>query len=280
VIERQMKPGAVEVRLLTPLDIPTAMELSSDAGWNQTEADWQMLLDLEPEGCFGIECDGRIVATTTLICYGRELAWIGMVLTHQDYRHRGFATRLVETALELARVRRIATVKLDATESGQPLYANFGFVEEQHVERWSGKAQFSGSMPPTAGSLPAEHMNSLDCEAYGADRALVLRYLGARSMPAAADDGYLLNRNGQRAYYLGPCIARSQSAARASIANLLEPSEGSVCFWDLLPNNRRAISLATELGFTRVRRLVRMRYGKPLPSKDELIYAIAGFELG
>jgi GNAT superfamily N-acetyltransferase len=275
-----MKPGAAEMRRLTPLDIPAVMELSSDAGWNQTDADWRMLLELEPEGCFGIECDGRIVATTTLICYGRELAWIGMVLTHQDYRHRGFATRLVETALELSTVRHVATVKLDATESGQPLYAALGFVEEQHVERWSGKAHFSGSMPPSAGRLPGEEMNSLDRDAYGADRALVLRHLSARSMPTATDYGYLLNRNGQRAGYLGPCIARSDSAARASITNTLKLSEGSVCFWDLLPNNRRAISLATELGFTCVRRLVRMRCGKPLPSKDELIYAIAGFELG
>jgi GNAT superfamily N-acetyltransferase len=275
-----MKPGAAEVRRLTPLDIPAAMDLSSDAGWNQTDADWQMLLELEPEGCFGIECDGRIVATTTVICYGRELAWIGMVLTHQDYRHRGFATRLVAAALELSTVQHVATVKLDATESGQPLYAALGFVEEQPVERWSGKAQFSGSMPPSAGRLPGEEMNSLDRDAYGADRALVLRHLRTRSMPIATDHAYLLNRNGQRARYLGPCVARSDSAARASITNFLKPSGGSVCFWDLLPNNRRAISLATELGFTRVRRLVRMRCGNPLPTKDELIYAIAGFELG
>jgi GNAT superfamily N-acetyltransferase len=280
VTERQMKPGAVEVRRLTPLDIPAAMELSSDAGWNQTDADWQMLLDLEPEGCFGIECDGRIVGTTTLICYGRELAWIGMVLTHQDYRHRGFATRLVEAALKLARARHVATIKLDATESGQPLYAALGFVEEQSVERWSGNAQPSVSIPLSAGRLAAEEMNSLDCEAYGADRALMLCYLRARSMPATTESGYLLNRNGQRAGYLGPCIARSDSAARASITSFLKPSEESICFWDLLPNNGWAVTLAAELGFTCVRRLVRMRCGKPLPSKDELIYAIAGFELG
>jgi GNAT superfamily N-acetyltransferase len=280
VIERQMKPDAAEVRRLKPLDIPAAMELSSDAGWNQTEADWRLLLELASDGCFGVECDGRIVATTTLMCYGRELAWIGMVLTHRDYRRRGFAARLVESALHLATTRQVGTVKLDATESGQSLYTALGFLEEQPVERWSAKPQLSASFPPGAGTLGDEVVSSLDCGAYGADRAVLLRRLRTRSVAAVTDGGYLLNRSGQLARYLGPCVARNHSAAKSGITDFVTGRQGSLCFWDLLPNNRSAVSLATDLGFTRVRQLVRMRWGKPLASKDEMIYAIAGFELG
>jgi hypothetical protein len=32
-------------------------------GWNQTEEDWRNLLALEPEGCFAIEREGKVVAT-------------------------------------------------------------------------------------------------------------------------------------------------------------------------------------------------------------------------
>jgi predicted GNAT family acetyltransferase len=59
------------------------------AGWNQTPEDWRRLIELEPFGCFGFVADERLVATTTLLTYHSDMAWIGMVLTHSDYRRRG-----------------------------------------------------------------------------------------------------------------------------------------------------------------------------------------------
>ncbi len=59
-------------RLLTLADIPGAMLLNHAAGWNQTEADWRRVIELEPEGCFCIEREGRLVSTTTTSCYGRD----------------------------------------------------------------------------------------------------------------------------------------------------------------------------------------------------------------
>src|SRR6266850_7622987 len=125
-----------EVRLLRASDIPQAMRLKDAAGWNQTEEDWRRILDLEPEGCFGIEREGRLVATTTAICYGRELAWIGMVLTDPEFRGQGLASQLMRRTLEFLNGRTIQCVKLDATGMGRGLYQKFGFVDECPVERW------------------------------------------------------------------------------------------------------------------------------------------------
>jgi len=36
-----------------------------------------MLMRFDAKGCFGVEVNGRLVATTTLLCYGRLLAWVG-----------------------------------------------------------------------------------------------------------------------------------------------------------------------------------------------------------
>ena len=77
-------PGAI-LRRLVASDIPAAAELSEQAGWNQTPDDWRMLIDLAPEGCLAIEVGGELAATTTLLGYGRRLAWIGMVLTKTSY---------------------------------------------------------------------------------------------------------------------------------------------------------------------------------------------------
>src|SRR5256885_2262747 len=125
------------LRSLTHAHIAQAVDLSALAGWNQTAYDWSLLLDLEPQHCWGIEIDGILAATTTLVSYERRLAWIGMVLTHTEFRRRGLARSLVKHALQAARDQKIETVKLDATELGQPLYESLGFRCEQAIERWS-----------------------------------------------------------------------------------------------------------------------------------------------
>jgi GNAT superfamily N-acetyltransferase len=111
------------------------LAFSSEAGWNQTAGDWQLMVDLYSETCFGMDFDGQLVATTTLACYGERLAWLGMVLTKREFQRRGFARSLVEHALSIADSKRILTVKLDATTQGQPLYERLGFVVEQMVGR-------------------------------------------------------------------------------------------------------------------------------------------------
>jgi GNAT superfamily N-acetyltransferase len=91
------------VRKLRESDLPDAMALVRAANWNQTENDWRHFLEIEPEGAIALELDGRVVCTTTAICYGRDLAWIGMVLTLPECRGRGFALRLMREALTESR---------------------------------------------------------------------------------------------------------------------------------------------------------------------------------
>jgi GNAT superfamily N-acetyltransferase len=238
----------MDIRELTEEDIPGALELSTLAGWNQTAADWRTIMTVSPELCLGIDCDHRLVATTTLVCYETRLAWIGMVLTHPEYRRRGFARALVERAILLAQDRSVATIKLDATDLGRPLYADLGFRDEQPVERW-GAERPEGEGPFETGRL----------EEAG---------------------GYLQHRPGIRAHYLGPIIADSPEVAERLIRRAMEEIDAPKYFWDLLPENRNAAHVATRLGFTPVRRLTRMVMGPNAERDESSVYGIAGFEWG
>lgn len=266
------------VRLLGAADLAAAIELSTLAGWNQTEDDWRMLMELAPQGCFGIDSDGTLVATTTLLCYGQQLAWIGMVLTNPAYRHRGFARTLVTHAVEAADSSGIKTVKLDATDQGQPLYEKLGFKSEGSIERWSRPG--SANLHVTAGEFQPDHGLTSDSVAFGADRSAMLAKLAARSQVHSATDGYLFARAGRTTAYLGPCVASDPRSARALITSTLKESSSAAWSWDLLPQNRFAVALASELGFTRQRVLMRMGRGETLRGSDDMVYAIAGFELG
>jgi GNAT superfamily N-acetyltransferase len=268
----------IRIRMLQACDIPAAVELSTTAGWNQTAEDWLMLTHLEPEGCFALECEGRLAATTTIICYGRQLAWIGMVLTHPDFQRRGFARRLVESALTLAEARRMETVKLDATEQGCRLYESLGFRAEQEIQRWSGCSAVS--LPIETGECFSwKAIEDIDLEAFGANRLPLLKMLARRTQPSCHSAGFLFWRRGSRASYIGPCVARTPEAAKALLETCLAGGEGR-WFWDLLQSNVDAVSLATDAGFRLERNLVRMVRGAQAQGKDEMIYAAAGFELG
>src|SRR5687768_10330031 len=103
------------VRPLTWADIPHADELRALAGWNQTIADWERILSLDPAGSFAAEAEGRLLGTTTTVLHEGGVAWIGMVLVHPGCRKGGIGTALLRSALTRLEGLGAACVKLDAT---------------------------------------------------------------------------------------------------------------------------------------------------------------------
>ena len=275
------------VRTLTPNDIPSAMELSAIANWNQTPEDWLRVMHLYSEGCRCIEEAGSIVATASLLPYGKRLAWIGMVLTRPEYRRRGLAKLLMEDAIASAERSGIRTLKLDATAEGQPLYESLGFVVEQIVERWGRESTATSEAPEAPAATQKDSRNMpispdllhRDAASFGVAREILLKSLRSSGRCTANANGYVLSRSGRVAQYLGPSMAGSHDDARRLIANHLQGASGN-WYWDLLPANNGAVRCAEELGFTRRRTLQRMRRGEAIHTNDDRIYAIAGFELG
>lgn len=269
-----------KIRRLAPADILPAMYLSRAAGWNQVPDDWMRLLELEPEGCFGVEEDGRLAATTTAVCFGQRLAWIGMVLTDPAHRRQGHARRLMEHALEFLHQRQVEWIKLDATEMGHPLYLELGFEDEGSVERWAAVA----SWPPRE-LPPYEPEPHLDLAAFGADRGALLACLAAGESGCNPGLGFAMGRPGANAFSFGPSVARDPETARLLLEWFLGRHPGETVYWDLLPENREAVRLAREFQFEPRRKLLRMvRPGasdaEPLAFDNSLVYATAGFEYG
>lgn len=274
------------VRLLAPDDLPLAVRLSTEAGWNQTPQDWLRLIAFAPDGCFGIECDGRMVSTATVVRYGRPLGWIGMVLTLDAYRGRGYATRLMRRCLEHCEETDVACVKLDATDMGRPLYQRLGFVDEYPVERWlregSGPVPARATPPPAVDFDPTSIL-SLDRAAFGADRGVLLELLRDWGEGHAVEGGYAMSRPGRKWRQFGPCVARTEAAAHALAEGFLRRHGSAPALWDLCPEHPSAPRLAASMGFRPARRLVRMRRGPAVPglaAQSDLVWALAGFEYG
>lgn len=274
--------GSREIlRKLTTDDVPAAVALSTEAGWNQTADDWRMLIELSPEGCLAIEVDGTIASSATLLCYGCRLAWIGMVLTKIKHRGRGFARRLLGETLALADRMGIESVKLDATDQGQPLYEKLGFRAEQPVERWwrPGWAQAAHSGFSAMTNI-ATNWQAADAAAFGVDRSQLLTKLSQRSAPLMVANSYLLTRPGREIAYLGPSVCDSSANARNLFESALQAGSSGGWYWDLMIENALAVTVAKDLGFAPKRHLLRMVRGNDLRGQEQSIYALAGFELG
>ena len=81
-------------------DAQAGMALSTEAGWNQNEADWRFFLS--QGAVFGMRDGPRLVATAALLPYSAGNAWISMVLVTANFRRRGIATKLVDACLNAA----------------------------------------------------------------------------------------------------------------------------------------------------------------------------------
>jgi GNAT superfamily N-acetyltransferase len=273
-----------DLRKLAAGDLTDLENLSRQANWNQTAQDWLRVLELCPEGCIGIERDGRIVSSTTVTCYGPDLAWIGMVLTDPAHRGRGYAARLMREALDWLRARGVACIKLDATAMGQPIYARLGFQDECPIERWRRPAS-AFARPGAPAVFPPGFDAALDLEAFGVSRRELLESLVRIESAHIEGEAYAMGRQGALAWYFGPCVAHSEAAARSLLEWCLLRHGSEDMFWDLLPSNASAVRLATGYGFAPVRSLVRMALrakpgAAPPATHNAAVYAIAGFEYG
>jgi GNAT superfamily N-acetyltransferase len=256
--------------------------LSTEAGWNQTVEDWERLLRLAPEGCFGILDGGRLVASAVAFPYGRRLAWIGMVLTTASHRGKGYARTLMQHCLDYLDAAGVESVKLDATDLGRPVYAKLGFVDERPVSRWLRKP---AALEDVAGEFQGfdDALALADFDAFGADRTALLREFAKHEVLSLPRQALLFTRPGRTARHLGPCVARDADAARSILTHAVALHQQTPILWDIFDENERACALARSLGFEPVRHLIRMYRGPQSAAARGWhpdIYALAAFEYG
>ena len=121
---------------------------------------------------------------------------------------------------------------------------------------------------------------SADQHAFGVERTALLEKLARRNAPITTTNSYLLTRSGREISYLGPSVCDSTLTAQKLMQRALQnPSPGG-WFWDLMVDNKPAVSLAQDLGFAPKRHLLRMVRGKDVRGNEGAVYALAGFELG
>lgn len=277
----------MEIRRLTVDDVPAAVRLSTQAGWNQLSEDWRRLLDIAPEQCYAGWIDDQLVATATVVSYGNNVAWIGMVLVDKRYRKQGHGSQIFRYALDTA-LERDLHVGLDATDAGRAVYSQVGFSTVASIERWDGTLDsHQPAKTTTIQPIQIEDACEIDCAACGVDRSdLLKRMLDEPDTTGFVNDidgnsnGYTIVRPGRKRWQVGPLIAEDKHTAGQLLEAVSEYLGESKVIVDILANST-TVEVFKQRGFTPQRSLKRMTWNDPRPLLiGDQVVATAGFELG
>jgi GNAT superfamily N-acetyltransferase len=262
-------------------DAAAGLVLSTDARWNQNEADWRFFLT---RGIvLGVrDRDRRLVASAALLPYSSGNAWISMVLVTESWRRRGIATRLVDACLDAANKRSLTTW-LDATPAGANVYGPLGFTPTLQLRRLrlENSAPPVGNPPPSPAACDPAEFIARDRRGMGFARDGLLAEFFERRGSRLASNGnaVALVRDGRTARHIGPLFSDSPDRALA-LVEAIARSESSPLLIDAVSSQDEFLSGLTSSGWNIERPFQRMRFGRATTQAAELPFAVAGPEFG
>ena len=282
----------VQLRKMELSDMAGLMKLKDAEGWNQLEKDWTLLISYQKSVNLVAVLEDRIVGSVTALNFAQTVAWIGMMLVDKDFRGRGIGKRLMLAVME--KLADCASVKLDATPAGRPLYLKLNFKDEYTLYRMSNSS--ASNIPPGDAALEPRRIHpgdlpevaTFDKKVFGADRTELITWLYESSPDLAwlirakgQVTGFCLGRPGQNFTQLGPVQASSPEIALALIRAAINQIPGQAVVVDV-PADKSATRLWLEAhGFITLRPFERMFLKQNHhPGRIEDMYLIAGPELG
>jgi GNAT superfamily N-acetyltransferase len=272
----------MNMRLMTTGDIPFAMALKAQNGWNQLEGDWRRQLDLQPDLCFVAEVDSTAVGTAC-VCVFDDVSWINMVLVDRAHRSRGIGTALLTHVLAQLDARRIPSIRLDATPLGQPLYEKLGFQGDFALARYEGVPL------PNGASEGIEHLRPVDMDFVVAldeaitqtRRAKLLHHLFSSGQYARkyVRQGYAMCRPGSNAWQIGP-VQGEPDAARVLLLDAFTHFAGQRVYVDVPSDNAAAVAAVESAGLRVQRPFLRMTRGRQVREDLQRSWCTFGPEKG
>lgn len=271
---------------LTEPWIDSAARLSDQAGWNQTEEDWRRLMRAGSSRVRVWHDEGEIRASYSIVGYGAEIAWIGMILVDERYRGMGVGNLAFRSALREADEGKYQTIGLDATDLGEPIYRKWGFETTAATVRWQGILTSPVAIATKLDSRSGLSRGVLEFDYHqvGFDRSELLSELNhfgvllsiVRSSGVAA---YAAVREGRFAAHIGPVVANAADDFLHILEVVAARYRGRLVVCDVVAED--AHEILRRFGLKESRHLKRMT----LPRDEKClrgggIWCAAGLELG
>lgn len=285
----------IKIRKMRVSDMEAVMQIKNDEKWNQTEDDWTFLLKHNPEYCLVTIYKNQVIGTVTALNYQNKIAWIGMMLVSKNYRRLGVSKLLLNTVIE--KLKDCASIKLDATRAGIPVYKKLGFIEEYEIsrmilEKGVGIHQDAQAIEVTNLSQILEsdiyNISELDEALFGVNRFNLFKFLFNNRNDICFQmiqdrliKGYAFGRNGSNYVQIGPVMAYSTQIAKKLLYTIFKKAKRQPLIVDVLLDKYELKDWLLSIGFIHQRNFTRMHLkSNSYEGKKENLFLIGGPEMG
>lgn len=276
------------VRVMSKEDLGFGVAITSPMGWNLSEADFEFMMELEPNGCFVLLNDSQLIGLVTNVNFGR-IAWFGNLIVEERYRKSGGGSILVKNSVDYLEKSGAKTVALYAYLQRIPFYTHLGFDEDTRFLVMTGKAP----RLKVQNDITRTHIEDLsrilsfDEKCFGDSRKKSLEPILSDPdnlcycrMEKGRIVGYAAAKIYSGGAELGPLMCsydRPDVAAQLLQALLAELADSEV--YAIVPKTGSGIHEAMKsFGFKDEFEVARMHHGKPL--NDRCLFAAESLERG
>jgi GNAT superfamily N-acetyltransferase len=172
----------LSIRAMTAADAPILVALASAQGWRDRTTFYDLMLRVPTCRMLVGEIDGRVIAGGIATVQG-SVGWLGGLIVDAELRRRGIGRAMTENLIAHLRTAGCATLSLEATDQGLPMYEAMGFRLMTHYRQL--QAEHLDEPPPIPAGATLRRLGpddlpdifALDRAATGEDRSAALAVL-------------------------------------------------------------------------------------------------------
>ncbi|MFL0490069.1 GNAT family N-acetyltransferase [Bacillus sp. AFS054943] len=229
----------------------------------------------------------ELIASAAIILYGENLASIGMVIVHPDYKGRGIGKIITDACIKS--VSAHTPIMLIATDEGKPLYEKLGFRAVSYVSKYicnsyntnhkcAGNEEYM--MDYKEGDL--EEIIKIDECAFGTNRKEFLkkRIMQSEQCTVVKDKeqkvlGYGLSVQTPENKIIGPVVAKNDEMAMDIVHYLAKWHKGKLRM-DVPEGKANFMKSLEDFGFQKVNMPpIMMKNSNQLLKRNNELYSIA-----
>jgi len=250
-------------------------DFARQAGWNQTIAECQLLVDAPAAiTLYAFKGTAIIGSAAAQVYGGGRMGFVNMVFVLPESRGHGIATALLKAVM--AARPDVATWRLYATEAGSKVYAKIGYRQAFTMAKYFAAPEVvrawprEGAEAMTAADIPA--VAACDAAAFGFSRPWVVDFL-YRRQPALAFKlcrdgrltGFSLGRVGANARHVAINAASQADACALLRRSAAEEHAGRPVQVMAYETQRDFTAYLLSSGFKATVTMYVMDFGAPCP---------------
>jgi len=261
------------IKTMTPEDFDFAVQITDKMNWNLTTADFEFMIELEPDGCFILLENSKKIGLATTISFG-TIAWFGNLIVNESHRKRGAGSQLVKHSVEYLKRKHVRTIGLYAYTDRIPFYERLGFRcdTEFTVLNGRGSSLVVKSAVGLAGKQDLQKIIELDQSCFGTSRRKLLEpiildpdNLCLLSAEGKRMIGYAVAKVYRQMGEIGPLVCQKgrEDVAVNLLRSLLSRLEGYEVSMYVSSKESTILDSLKTLRFAESFRVARMFHGPP-----------------